>query len=70
MFEMEQVLGDEINRVVTGRPRPQEALENGNAAWARDHGEERLLSDAPPVAYEDVAPGLYLGAGKPLPFED
>jgi len=70
MFEMEQVLGDEINRVVTGQATPQEALENGNAAWRAIMEKNGFYSDAPPVAYEDVAPGLYLGAGKPLPFED
>lgn len=70
MFEMEQVLGDEINRAVVGQATPQEALEAGNAAWRSIMEKNGFYSDAPPVAYADVAPGLYLGAGKPPPFEN
>ena len=43
MFEMEQALGNEINRALVGQISAKEALDNGNAAWRVDHGEERLL---------------------------
>lgn len=68
MFEMEQVLGDEINKAITGQISGEEALENGNAAWKAVMEKNGFYSDAAPVAYADVAPGLHLGAGKPLPF--
>lgn len=68
MFEMEQALGNEINRAVTGQITAQEALENGQAAWRSVMEKNGFYSDARPVQYADVAPGLYQGAGKPLPF--
>ncbi len=68
MFEMEQTLGDEINKAVTGQITAAEALKNGNAAWKQIMEKNGFFSADQPVQYADVAPGLYQGAGKPLPF--
>jgi multiple sugar transport system substrate-binding protein len=68
MFEMEQALGNEINRAVTGQISPKEALENGQAAWRAIMEKNGFYSGTPPVAFADAAPGMYVGAGKPLPF--
>ncbi len=68
MFEMEQTLGNEINRALTGQITGKEALENGEAAWKKIMEKNAFYSDKPPVRYEDVKAGLYVGAGKPLPF--
>ena len=68
MFEMEQVLGNEINRAVTGQISAKEALENGETAWKRIMQKNGFSGGKGPVSYADVAPGMYVGGGKPLPF--
>lgn len=68
MFEMEQVLGNEINRAITGQITGREALENGQAAWKTIMERQGFYSGNPPVDFAAVAPGTYVGAGKPLPF--
>lgn len=68
MFEMEQALGNEINRAITGQITGREALENGQAAWTAIMAKNGFANGTGPINYADVAPGLYVGAGKPLPF--
>lgn len=68
MFEMEQALGNEINRAITGQISGREALENGQAAWVSIMAKNGFKVGSGPINYADVAPGLYVGAGKPLPF--
>ena len=68
MFEMEQALGNEINRCVVGQIGPQEALDNGAAAWRRIMEQNGFYSDKPPVTFADVEPGMWVGRGKDLPF--
>jgi multiple sugar transport system substrate-binding protein len=68
MFEMEQALGNEINRAVVGQISAKEALDNGNAAWKSIMEKNGFFSANAPVQYADVAPGMFMGAGKPLPF--
>jgi multiple sugar transport system substrate-binding protein len=68
MFEMEQTLGNEINRAVTGQISAEEALKNGEAAWKAIMEKNGFTGGSGPVAYADVAPGMYVGAGKSLPF--
>ncbi len=68
MFEMEQALGNEINRALTGQITGAEALANGNAAWVSIMEKNGFFGAGQPVQYADVAPGVYMGAGKPLPF--
>ncbi len=68
MFEMEQALGNEINRAITGQITGKEALENGQKAWAAILTKNGFGTDKAPVKYADVKAGTYVGAGKPLPF--
>ncbi len=68
MFEMEQALGNEINRAVAGQITGKEALENGQAAWLEIMEKNGFYGSNPPLQYADIEPGLYQGAGKPLPF--
>ena len=68
MFNMEQAIGNEINRAVVGQISAREALDNSAAAVRRIMDDNGFYSDRPPVEYAAAAPGLYLGAGKPLPF--
>jgi multiple sugar transport system substrate-binding protein len=68
MFEMEQALGNEINRAITGQITGKEALENGQKAWAAILAKNGFGTDKAPVKYADVKAGTYVGAGKPLPF--
>ena len=68
MFEMDQALGNEINRAITGQITGKEALENGQKAWAAILTKNGFGTDKAPVKYADVKPGTYVGAGKPLPF--
>ena len=68
MFEMEQALGNEINRAIVGQITGKEALENGQKAWAAILTKNGFGTDKAPVKYADVKAGTYVGAGKPLPF--
>jgi multiple sugar transport system substrate-binding protein len=68
MFEMEQALGNEINRAITGQISGKEALDNGQAAWKAIMEKNGFKDGGGPVAYADVAPGLFVGTGRPLPF--
>ena len=68
MFEMEQALGNEINRALVGQITGKEALENGNAAWKAIMEKNGFFSDRQPLQYAAVKPGVYVGAGKTLPF--
>ena len=68
MFEMEQALGNEINRAITGQISGKEALENGQKAWETILAKNGFGTDAAPVSFDDVKAGTYVGAGKPLPF--
>ena len=68
MFEMEQALGNEINRAVVGQISGKEALENGQKAWRTIMEKNGFFTSRQPVDYAAVKPGMYVGAGKPLPF--
>jgi multiple sugar transport system substrate-binding protein len=68
MFEMEQALGNEINRAITGQISAKEALDNGQTAWKAIMTKNGFFSDKAPVKYADVKAGTYVGAGKALPF--
>jgi multiple sugar transport system substrate-binding protein len=68
MFEMEQALGNEINRAITGQIGAKEALDNGQKAWKTIMTKNGFFSDKAPVKYSDVKAGTYVGAGKALPF--
>lgn len=68
MFEMEQAIGNEINRAVVGQITAKEALDNGADAVRRIMDRNGFYSDKPPVDYAAVAPGLWVGEGKDLPF--
>lgn len=68
MFEMEQALGNEINRAVTGQISAKEALENGQKAWKSILEKNGFSGGNAPIAYADAEPGLYVGKGKALPF--
>jgi len=68
MFEMEQALGNEINRALVGQISAKEALDNGNAAWKKIMEKNGFFSASAPFTYAAFAPAVYVGAGKPLPF--
>jgi multiple sugar transport system substrate-binding protein len=68
MFEMEQALGNEINRAITGQIGAKEALANGQTAWKTIMAKNAFFTDKAPVKYSDVKAGTYVGAGKALPF--
>ena len=68
MFEMEQALGNAINRAVTGQISAKEALENGQNAWKSILEKNGFSGGNGPIAYADAEPGLYVGKGKALPF--
>jgi multiple sugar transport system substrate-binding protein len=69
MFEMEQALGNEINRAVVGQISAKEALENGQAAWKSIMQKNGFWTDRQPFAFSAVEPGMWVGRGKTsLPF--
>jgi multiple sugar transport system substrate-binding protein len=68
MFEMEQALGNEINKALVGQISGREALENGNAAWRKIMEKNGFFSNRQIFDYAAVKDGVWMGAGKPLPF--
>lgn len=68
MFNMEQAIGNEINRAVVNQISGKEALDNAAAAVRQIMDQNGFYSGKPPVEYANVAPGLYVGEGKALPF--
>ncbi len=68
MFEMEQALGNEINRAVVGQISAREALDNGADAIRKIMDRNGFYSSRPPVDYAAVEPGLWVGKGKEMPF--
>ncbi len=68
MFEMEQALGNEINKAVVGQTTAPEALQAGADAWKKIMKKNGFFSGKEPFAYAAVEPGTYVGKGKPLPF--
>ena len=68
MFEMEQAIGNEINRAVVGQITGKEALDNAASAVKKIMDRNGFYGGKPPVEYAAAAPGLYVGGGKALPF--
>ncbi|RMF40726.1 MAG: extracellular solute-binding protein [Alphaproteobacteria bacterium] len=67
-FAIEQAIGNEINRAVVGQISAREALDNAAAAVRRIMSDNGFYAGSDPVDYASLAPGLYVGEGKPLPF--
>ena len=67
MFEMEQALGNEINRAVVGQISAKEALDNGANAWRSIMEKNGFFSDREPFPYSAVEAGVWVGEGKALP---
>ena len=67
MFEMEQALGNEINKAVVGQATAKEALENGAAAWKTIMKKNGFFSSAEPFPYSAVADATWVGKGKTPP---
>jgi multiple sugar transport system substrate-binding protein len=68
MFEMEQTLGNEINRALVGQISAKEALDNGAAAWKKILEKNGFFSGSAPFQYADFKDSVWVGAGKTLPF--
>ena len=51
MFEMEQVLGNEINKAAVGQTTPKEALDAGATAWREIMDKNGFLLDKPPFDF-------------------
>ena len=68
MFEMEQALGNEINKAVVGQVSAKEALDNGAEAWRSIMKKNGFFSDNEPFPYAAVEAGVWAGRGKALPF--
>jgi multiple sugar transport system substrate-binding protein len=67
-FAIEQSIGNEINRAVVGRISGREALDNAARAVRAIMAANGFYRGNDPVDYAKVAPGLYVGEGRPLPF--
>ncbi|MBA4204470.1 ABC transporter substrate-binding protein [Pannonibacter phragmitetus] len=68
MFEMEQAMGNEINRALTGQISGKQALDNAAAAVRKIMDRNGFYGSKPPVDYAAAAPGLWVGKDKALPF--
>ena len=67
MFEMEQVLGNEINKAAVGQTTPKEALDAGAKAWREIMDKNGFYGDKPPIDFAAVADAMWLGKGKTPP---
>ncbi|RVC51786.1 sugar ABC transporter substrate-binding protein, partial [Mesorhizobium sp. M4B.F.Ca.ET.088.02.2.1] len=67
MFEMEQALGNEINKAIVGQAKPKEALDAGAKAWKEIMTKNGFFSDKEPFKYAAVAPATWVGKGKTPP---
>lgn len=68
MFEMEQALGNEINKAIVGQASAKEALDAGAEAVQKIMKKQGFYGSNPPVDYAAAAPGMWVGEGKDLPF--
>jgi multiple sugar transport system substrate-binding protein len=68
-FPIEQAIGNEINRAVVGQITAKEAMDNATAAVREIMSQNGFYQGRDPVSFEQAQPGLYVGAGKPMPFE-
>ncbi len=67
MFEMEQALGNEINKALVGQASAKEALDAGAAAWKEIMTKNGFYSDQEPFKYAVVADAGWIGKGKKPP---
>jgi multiple sugar transport system substrate-binding protein len=67
MFEMEQALGNEINKAVVGQATPKEALDAGVKAWREIMDKNGFYASSPPVDFAAVADATWVGKGKTPP---
>jgi multiple sugar transport system substrate-binding protein len=67
MFEMEQVLGNEINKAAVGQTTPKEALDAGAKAWREIMDKNGFYAEKPPIDFAAVADAMWLGKGKTPP---
>ncbi|MEM9223068.1 MAG: extracellular solute-binding protein [Pseudomonadota bacterium] len=68
MFEMEQAIGNELNRAWVGQISAKEALDNAAASVKQIMDRNGFYSGKPPVEFVNAAPGMYVGEGKLPPF--
>ena len=68
MFEMEQVLGNEINKAVVGQTSAKEALDAGAEAWRSIMKRNGFFTSREPFPYSAVEAGTWVGRGKPSPI--
>ena len=68
MFEMEQAIGNELNRAFVGQIGAKEALDNSAAAVKKIMDRNGFYSSRSPVEYANAAEGMIVGKDKKLPF--
>ena len=67
MFEMEQALGNEINKAIAGQATAKEALDAGAKAWKEIMDKNGFYASKPPVEFAAFAEIGWLGKGKTPP---
>jgi len=68
MFEMEQSLGNLINKCLVGQSTPAEALKDGAESWRKIMKKNGFFSGNDPISYASVADATWVGKGRDLPF--
>ena len=69
MFEMEQALGNEINKAIVGQASAKDALDAGAQAVESIMKKQGFYGKNVPVDFAAVEPGMWVGKGKELPFK-
>lgn len=68
MFEMEQALGNEINKAIVGQASAKEALDAGARAWKEIMTKNGFFSEQEPFQRSAVTAAEWVGKDKPPPF--
>ncbi len=67
MFKLEQLLGNQINNVLSGQKDPKAALDSAASQWQRIMNRQGFYGNNPPVDYDAVSDRFWLGEGKTPP---
>ena len=67
MFEMEQALGNEINKAIVGQASAKEALDTGAKAWKEIMTKNGFFSDQEPFKRSAFTAAEWVGRGKQPP---
>ena len=67
-FQMDQEIGFLLNKVIVGELKPKEALDQAAEKVKAIMTKSGFYAGKDPVSYASMAPGIWMGKDKKLPF--